>query len=909
MMRRWENLTQIPSAKIAVVVLFTLAWFISLIARSRFAGGETALDASWLMGMAASFQQGLISGRDFHFTYGPAAEMLAWLGTSLTASKSAFAAYRMISLLYCGLSAVAIGLVLLLYDRISWKQTSVIYFLIALLNLFSEVPSFRVALLLLCSAFAYKAVGITTVRRKLLSAAAIGTFCFACQLVTPDVGIYGALVILITLFAGCLFQRSKANIQAAVVFLATFGVLNVVVDFLFKLSSARYQHLFDYQRYALETMRGYNNTMGMEWGLDRPRTIFLVSLFLYTMIVAAAAVRKSPLLDRCLLVGLTFASLVTIKSAFIRSDVGHIAYALAPLVFTFLVLGKTEWNSRIGQVLWCVFALALVSFWPASGWNAPVEVWKVISGEYSLAGMIREISYSTIPPEVVLPAWMLAPDLHSASDHRPLLAFPYENYIPIVLQRPLVAPVLQSYSASTEALQRYYVDSVEKQRHDGLDVVYGIDTVAVWPVDGVQTVSRVPIIFEYLFHNFELGPVQANEDGHYFLEPRAKPKEISLRDLPFKRERGTNSSGLIRLKEPTPCGLVRLDMTIAPSPRKYFFRPSGVELVFRRGNERVLTVPIRPIDIDKPFTTYVSLVNPASFYKLFQSTAVPSRAWDNLVYYRSPTDRLAARPRNVDILRVQCLDPLMFVEEDPPSEPPDLDTLFTPDVMTGTVKTGYAVLTSDSEAVPQWTAGIGVARSVRTYRDVPVRKPAAASRIVVNTALAREVGIGIANPHAEPIKIQISYESHHHSETAVVKVAAHEQISEFLGELLRLDATDVLSGTVRLTSKSTFSALGLRFSGERFQTLGTEIDSRDDPADHGKMIFPQFVMNGGWATSFTLSNPNNARAEGRIDIFSSKGDPMPVTMNGTTSNTFKYSIEPAKMFVLRPGLPFGSGSQ
>src|SRR5206468_11385272 len=93
-------------------------------------------------------------------------------------------------------------------------------------------------------------------------------------------------------------------------------------------------------------------------------------------------------------------------------------------------------------------------------------------------------------PEDFLPAAILGPEAR-ARRTIPILPFPYENYIPIVLRRPLFAPVLQSYSAATEALQRFYIKALERQRPVGLDVVYGLDSVAVWPVDGIQTISRL----------------------------------------------------------------------------------------------------------------------------------------------------------------------------------------------------------------------------------------------------------------------------------------------------------------------------------------------------------------------------------------------------------------------------------
>jgi hypothetical protein len=100
--------------------------FVALVVRSRSAGGETELDASWSMGLVTYLQQGGWSGRDFHFTYGPVAQLIGWTAASLTSSGSAFDAYRMMGIVFGSLTAAVLAGVLLLYDRISWKQTALV---------------------------------------------------------------------------------------------------------------------------------------------------------------------------------------------------------------------------------------------------------------------------------------------------------------------------------------------------------------------------------------------------------------------------------------------------------------------------------------------------------------------------------------------------------------------------------------------------------------------------------------------------------------------------------------------------------------------------------------------------------------------------------------------------------------
>src|SRR5437879_5742292 len=109
-------------AKPAVVLLFTALWLLVAWARACLASGETELDASWLMGLATTFQQGVISGRDIHFTYGPLSQLLAAWGVSITGSGSAFDAYWMIVFLFMSFSVIVTSVVILLIDQLSWKH-------------------------------------------------------------------------------------------------------------------------------------------------------------------------------------------------------------------------------------------------------------------------------------------------------------------------------------------------------------------------------------------------------------------------------------------------------------------------------------------------------------------------------------------------------------------------------------------------------------------------------------------------------------------------------------------------------------------------------------------------------------------------------------------------------------------
>jgi len=548
--------------------------------------------------------------------------------------------------------------------------------------------------------------------------------------------------------------------------------------------------------------------------------------------------------------------------------------------------------------VWCVLAVGLFFFWPWTGWRAIGDSLKGIDGELPVPLALRKISSISIAPETVLPPTLLAPELRGRTT--PMLPFPYENYIPVVLKRPLLAPVLQSYSAPTEALQRFYVDAIDRQRSNGLDVVYGLDSVATWPVDEVQTITRVPLVFEYLYRHFELSSTEENLDGRYVLGPRARPRDVVFQELPLTENRSDHGSGTLRLAQPTACNLIRLEMKTTYSPARLMLRPSGVELKFSRGSDLVFTGYVRPLELNREFITYISLIKPAMFYKVFGSSLIPGKVWDAITYHPLKTDVLGTSPLKIDVNHIQCVGPEMFAEGDASQDVPEVQSLFTSDILKGRTETGYVLLTAQPESMPELRVRLGFSRGIQTYADVQATPMASSYSIKLNSVFANDVGLAIVNPGKTPIRIEIAYRGDESMRSVALILNGAQQSSKFLSELLSMEA--LLSGTLEISSEAKFAILAVQFSGARFLPLRVDRSLPAIASNERFILFPQFAIHGGWATALMVSNRNSTTAAGRIRIFSSSGDPMPVTLNGVTSSTFGYSVRPGSLYVLSPGV-------
>jgi len=226
----------------------------------------------------------------------------------------------------------------------------------------------------------------------------------------------------------------------------------------------------------------------------------------------------------------------------------------------------------------------------------------------------------------------------------------------------LFAPVLESYAASTNAMERYYIQALERQRSAGLDIVYGLDGGIVPYVGDIQAISRTPGIFEYVYKQFELVSDGDQTDGRYLLRERYRPRDVALESLAFSTPQQLADSGIMKLEAPSKCGLIRLQVHIEYTKQPRIFRPSGIELNFSDGNQLIWRGVVRPLEPNQTFVTYVSPLPPEAFYKVFGQGPVQSATWDKIEYRPLQADFLGSRAARIRMSGLQCVDPQLFAD-------------------------------------------------------------------------------------------------------------------------------------------------------------------------------------------------------------------------------------------------------
>ena len=247
-------------------------------------------------------------------------------------------------------------------------------------------------------------------------------------------------------------------------------------------------------------------------------------------------------------------------------------------------------------------------------------------------------------------------------------------------------------------------------------------------------------------------------------------------------------------------------------------------------------------------------------------------------------------------------------------------TLPIADVETGTIRTGYAIITPDSGTpAPTSTLTYGIVQNaiVQSLASILPTPLTADTSLLVDfvQTIGRNLGVAIANPNNSSVTVTLTLRDSKGVPAAspvLLSIGAGNQIARFVSELFPAGTLGAaFTGSLSIQSSVPISITGLRFSGQEFSTVPVPSAGTATVPQHGAvggpnaLIFPQFAMSGGWATIFGLVNPTGNVISGRLDLFDPAGNPLVVTLNDVTASTFAYSIPAHGSFTLAPRDPTG----
>jgi hypothetical protein len=251
------------------------------------------------------------------------------------------------------------------------------------------------------------------------------------------------------------------------------------------------------------------------------------------------------------------------------------------------------------------------------------------------------------------------------------------------------------------------------------------------------------------------------------------------------------------------------------------------------------------------------------------------------------------------------------------SQPPATAPLPIPVVETGAIRDGYLVVTPDpNTSTPLVTLTFGTVSSGLVLSQAAILPTAmsTSTSIDVDTvpAINRNVGVAIANPGNSDAIVTLQLRAQDGTPVGAsvsIVIPATQQLAHWVAELFP-SIGQAFEGSLDIQSPVAVSVIGLRFSGAQFSTLPVPANSpspvptrslgNGSVGGPSAVIFPQFAISGGWATTLGLLNNSSTSMSGRIDIFDSTGNPMSVNLNGVTKSTFTYALPPHGSGTLAP---------
>jgi hypothetical protein len=376
------------------------------------------------------------------------------------------------------------------------------------------------------------------------------------------------------------------------------------------------------------------------------------------------AIKKSDPLNASLFASMTFAAVIWVRTALVSSDIAHIALAFTPMVIVLALLATKVLESKYTGPVWVLAVCAVLFVWPSFNLSAPKDLVRIVRGKVPVGAALFNLQASLNNPEAGIVKGRMASE---SGDLRKVAAmtFPYGNHITSSLQNPLSAPVLESYAASTDALERYYIQSLENRPQTSFDIVYGPDKGLASPLGDVQAITRTPAVFEYIYRHFDTVSSEEHRDGYYELRGRPEPRDVMMEQIEFSSPHELADSGTLKLNAPTTCGLVRLQLQIDYTKSTSTYRPSPIQLSLGNGDQVVWQGSIISPRPNHSFVTFVSPLPPATFHKVFSQGPIQSPKWDNVEYTALPTDMLGSKAGRIRVESISCFDPQKFVETVP----------------------------------------------------------------------------------------------------------------------------------------------------------------------------------------------------------------------------------------------------
>lgn len=658
-----------------VLVVLSAMLFAGRVLETDLPRAELDLDQAWKVSLAERFERGEVAGRDFFYTYGPATQLVLWLATRLQTTPDVLASTPLADLVFVALNMVLLAVILLQFD-LGAAASAFALLALALARIPEHYASFRTLLVALAALAAGAALASERRAPRIVLGVLAGVVVVIAQLVSADLLVLAALAVAAAVgFWVMLGLRRERQLgfpwsagarqllpSAMTVAAASAGTVvagNLAVAAFAAGGSGGFG---SYHRDLLDMIAGYGLTMGVDWQLGDGRTAALGLALVLLVVATTRSLGASTARERALLLALLGAAAVAARSAFTRSDVGHIALAFTPALVLLVVVASLELRRSRAVSAAAIYALLLMlASWPLADIGAAARSLGRSTRFHQVRERWSELRHAEVArPEVLRRAAVRRGSISRLGAARAELSggavavVPWENHLAIALDAPQTGAILQAYAAHVPGAQSRWLE--ELRAESSAQVLLAVDHIGTRPLEGVLTPVRLPVIFRGLLEELEPAVSAASGAAFLLLERRPSPLRLGARELAVTRRSGDLDEGLELALEPEPCRLLALELEISYPPWVALGRPEPLALEVNAVGGPIVTTRVVALRDGAPFEILVPLISGERLGDLWSPSADPGPE-PSAIRLRRDSQSLAAAPSRDEVVRrVSCLE-------------------------------------------------------------------------------------------------------------------------------------------------------------------------------------------------------------------------------------------------------------
>ncbi len=491
---------------------------------------SSSLDFSWQVDTVQRLLHGYILGKDFVFTYGPLFQFLISLPSLLlhVPSYLSVALFPATGMVITGILLTIVVRLLLPKDSEQVILFAYLLFVIGIASL-EQLIAIRILLPMVYALIwtKYLIFDKPTLKKHIGIALLPSIF----GLFTYDLFLSCLFITILLAFGFVLYSKDKKQK------LKSFSLSIVLILMAQLLTSLLLTNNGDYIQYAVTTLHDYYYVMNIPWQYDRDNILFIFPCILLLLIPYIITIKNLSNHLKILLIVLTIASLLEIKSAFIRPDAGHIIKAVYPsIIMVFLVLYFVARNKK-GLIMLGILLYMLIPYKPV--YYNTLAPKNIINLLHIIQTKPSFFSLYKMPPGYYYSEQDFKTFSYLTSANRNnIWIYPYDNYIANIQNSTYNSFALQLYDYSNSSIEQQTVTRLG-QNPPGY-IIFGIDTKGALNLDDIPNLTRNPLVFAWILKNYSV--------------MQTKPHYLILKYNPEKKTAVDNTS----------CNLYKLVVDLTP---------------------------------------------------------------------------------------------------------------------------------------------------------------------------------------------------------------------------------------------------------------------------------------------------------------------------------------------------------